>query len=69
MVNISTFKKKVEINNYLVFLVMGSFLVLSVVPLIVDFVLVKQMINNTRDLQQSLLTSQFIRTTVMIEQG
>jgi len=45
--NISSFRKKVEVKRYLVWIIIAVFIVLSAIPLIADFILIKRVISNT----------------------
>lgn len=69
VLNISSFRKKVEVKRYLVWIIIAVFIVLSAIPLIADFIFIKRVISNTENFQQGLLTSEFVEVSVMIQQG
>lgn len=68
-VTISSFRKKVAVKKYLVFIMMAIVLVLTAVPLVTDFVLVKSLISSTDEYQESLYASNILSVFVMLQQG
>lgn len=49
VLNISSFRKKVEVKRYLVWIIIAVFIVLSAIPLIADFIFIKRVISNTEN--------------------